>query len=666
MKRFLSLCFIFFFGLVSAQQTAYVDFKRIEADISFDKSTEVYGEVTVKFKILKATDSVYLDAIVMDFKKMDLRSLTNGLEEPAVYKAGADKILIINKFKENTDYMLRFSYAAQPKKALYFVADQIWTQGQGKYTSNWLPSIDDMNDKIEFDLSISFDNDYKVLANGIRTEIEPLSGHRSKWHYDMQAPMSSYLVALAIGKYHKKTETSTSGIPLEYYYDPKDSLKVASTYRYSKQMFDFLENEIGIPYPWEIYRQVPVQDFLYSGMENTTLTIFSDALVVDAIGFNDRNYVNVNAHELAHQWFGNLVTETNGTHHWLQEGFATYYALLAEREVFGGDYYYWRLQEYAQQLLAQENAGESTALLDPKSSSLTFYQKGCWALHVLREQVGDEAFKLAVKKYLLQNQYKNVETADFIKEVERESGQDLSAFVQVWLENVMLPQDAMVKSLKQSEFIQEYLDVSCDLYPSKCNDYLVSDISDKAKVKILSQDTYTVKLEDFNNSIEVRQAIAQKLTIIPSEFKRTYETLLNDASYVTLETALYNLWVNFPEERSKYLQQTKAIYGFSDYNVRLLWLALNLNTIEYQIDEKPAVLEELRAYTNPKLGFELRMNAFNYLKLISGFDAFSLQNLIEATGHHNWRFKQFATGLVSELNNDEKYAQMINKLKNKE
>src|SRR5690606_16540534 len=97
---------------------------------------------------------------------------------------------------------------------------------------------------------------------------------------------------------------------------------------------------------------------LYSGMENTTLTIFSDDLVVDAIAFNDRNYVNVNAHELVHQWFGNLVTAKSGEHHWLQEGFATYYALLAERDVFGIDYYYWRLYEYAQQLLAQENAGE--------------------------------------------------------------------------------------------------------------------------------------------------------------------------------------------------------------------------------------------------------------------------------------------------------------------
>ena len=93
-----------------------------------------------------------------------------------------------------------------------------------------------------------------------------------------------------------------------------------------------------------------------------------------------------------------MVTETSGTHHWLQEGFATYYALLAERDIFGDDYYYWRLYEYAQDLLEQDEAGGSTSLLDSKSSSTTFYKKGAWVLLMLRERVGDAAFKKGVKR----------------------------------------------------------------------------------------------------------------------------------------------------------------------------------------------------------------------------------------------------------------------------
>lgn len=657
MKHFLFSCLFLFFTSLYSQQVNVVDFEKIQADLNFEDQNKISGSVSVKFKIVEAVDSVYLDAIHMDFTNLELRTSNNMLLQGSDYHVEADKLIVFYDFAENENYILNFKYVAQPKKALYFIDDQIWSQGQGKYTSNWLPSIDDMNEKIEFDLSITYDADYSVLANGKLVETKAESPNQIKWHYDMEKPMSSYLVALAIGKYDKKTETSSSGIPLEYYYYPQDSTKVEPTYRYSKLMFDFLENEIGVPYPWEIYRQVPVKDFLYSGMENTSLTIFSDALVVDLIAFNDQNYVNVNAHELAHQWFGDLVTATSGEHHWLQEGFATYYALLAEREVFGEDYFYWQLYEHAQQLLKQENAGESTSLLNPKSSSLTFYQKGSWALHVLRERVGDAAFREAVKNYLEKHKFQNVETSDFIIEIEKASGQDLSEFVKIWIEDSVLPQDDMVKSLNKSAFIREFLDVSCQTYPSKCGDYLVSDISDRAKIKILSQEGYDVKLEDFNNGIKVRQAIAQKLTTIPLEFRSAYESLLKDKSYLTIETALYNLWVNFPMDRAKYLQQTSSIYGFSDYNVKLLWLVLHLNTIEYQPDKKQAVFEELRTYTDPKYSFEVRMNAFNYLKLINGFDDISIKNLMQAKKHHNWRFQQFAKRLHEELekkNNDDR------------
>lgn len=657
MKHFLFSCLFLFFTSLYSQQVNVVDFEKIQADLKFEDQNKISGSVSVKFKIVEAVDSVYLDAIHMDFTNLELRTSNNMLLQGSDYHVEADKLIVFYDFAENENYILNFKYVAQPKKALYFIDDQIWSQGQGKYTSNWLPSIDDMNEKIEFDLSITYDADYSVLANGKLVETKAESPNQIKWHYDMEKPMSSYLVALAIGKYDKKTETSSSGIPLEYYYYPQDSTKVEPTYRYSKLMFDFLENEIGVPYPWEIYRQVPVKDFLYSGMENTSLTIFSDALVVDSIAFNDQNYVNVNAHELAHQWFGDLVTATSGEHHWLQEGFATYYALLAEREVFGEDYFYWQLYEHAQQLLKQENAGESTSLLNPKSSSLTFYQKGSWALHVLRERVGDAAFREAVKNYLEKHKFQNVETSDFIIEIEKASGQDMSEFVKIWIEDSVLPQDDMVKSLNKSAFIREFLDVSCQTYPSKCGDYLVSDISDRAKIKILSQEGYDVKLEDFNNGIKVRQAIAQKLTTIPLEFRSAYESLLKDKSYLTIETALYNLWVNFPMDRAKYLQQTSSIYGFSDYNVKLLWLVLHLNTIEYQPDKKQAVFEELRTYTDPKYSFEVRMNAFNYLKLINGFDDISIKNLMQAKKHHNWRFQQFAKRLHEELekkNNDDR------------
>ena len=659
MTRFFLLVFFSCFQLVSSQQTDDVDFKKADIQLSLDVNKKsVSGLVTFYIDILKPTDSIYVDAKDMIFSEITIDG--NSVQ----YDYDLTKVWIKKKFVPANDIQLAIEFRSRPKKALYFIDNQIWTQGQGKYTSSWLPSIDDVNDKIEFDLTIGYDKDYQVIANGELLSVEENDSTKT-WRFNMNQPMSSYLVALAIGNYNKQTETSKSGVPLEYYYYPEDSTKVEPTYHYTKQMFDFLEREIGAVYPWEIYKQVPVKDFLYSGMENTTLTIFSDALVVDDIGFNDRNYVNVNAHELAHQWFGNLVTAKSGEHHWLQEGFATYYALLAERDVFGDDYYYWRLYEYANELLQQDKVGQSTALLDAKASSTTFYKKGCWSLHILREQVGDTVFKNAVKNYLTKYQFKTAETLDFIKEIETESAQDMSEFVTTWLESLTLPEDAVVKSLKRSEFMQEYFTVSCDTFPDKCPDYLVSDISDEAKVKILSQKNYQIKAEDFRNSIKVRQAIAENLQTIPLELKTNYESLLNDKSYMTIEIALYNLWINFPEDRVKYLQATKDIYGLSDLNVRQLWLVLHMNTLEYQPDKKDAMYQELLGYTSDAYGFEVRQKAFVYLKLIDAFDEMALKNLVQATSHHNWRFQQFSKQLLNELSENENYKTIIETIKNK-
>ena len=649
-KKYIPILLLFFGFSISAQQTEYVDFIRAEVEVSFKPdSTKVFGVVNYNFKILKPVDSIYIDAINMKFDYVKLN------KQLVKYRNDLNKLWLKYPFKPQENYMISFYYEAFPDKAMYFVGwdngapNQIWTQGQGKYTSNWLPSIDDMNEKIEFDIAIGFDADYRVIVNG---KLDHVSGHGNVLefntrYFDMQKPMSSYLVALAIGKYNKKVEMSKSGIPLEMYYYHEDSNKVEPTYRYTKEIFDFMENEIGFSYPWQNYKQVPVHDFMYSGMENTGTTIFSDTFVIDSTAFVDRNYITVNAHEMAHQWFGNLVTETSGTHHWLQEGFATYYALLAERQLFGDKHYYWKLYESANQLYQQDLSGNGTSLLNPKSSSLTFYERGAWVLHALREKVGDKAYRKAVIGYLKKHQYKNVETNDFIKEVEQSSKQDLSDFVKLWIENKKFPYDNALESLKQSVFIQEYLMVDCEALNSRCDYYLESTISDQAKSKIISQVPDRITPDVFKNSIKVRQAIAENLTEIPLKLKKEYESLLKDKSYKTIEAALYNLWLNFPEERSKYLNQTKNIKGFNDYNVLLLWLVLNLNTLEYQTDKKQEAYDELVSYTNPQYNVEVRIQAFKYLKLLNLCNEECKANLEEASTHYNWRMSKFAKGMLA-------------------
>ncbi|WP_179018935.1 M1 family metallopeptidase [Winogradskyella forsetii] len=649
MKKTLVLFCLFMASLSFAQQTDYVDFKSLHATLSFETdSLEVNGAIALKFKILKEVDSVFINAVGMEFEFFE--DMRNDL----IFHNDGSKLWIKSNFQVNKEYEAYFAFKAVPTKALYFMQQNnswnIWTQGQGKYTSNWLPSIDDVNDKILFDFKILFNEDYQVFSNGKLHEVRNVFNDYKEWSYKMKKPMSSYLVALAIGKYNKKTETSKSGIPLEYYYYPEDSLKVEPTYRYSKQMFDFLEEEIGFAYPWQNYKQVPVHDFLYAGMENTSLTIFSDAFVVDSIGFNDKNYVNVNAHELAHQWFGDLVTAKSGEHHWLQEGFATYYAHLAERDIFGDNHFYFKLLESAIELGKQDLSGSGTSLLNPESSSLTFYQRGAWVLHALRTKVGDKAFKQAVKNYLEKYKFDNVETSDFIQEVERVYGRSLSSFVNLWIKQKAFPVDNAFDILQQqSTYINEFLMVDCFAKSSKCAEYLKYYVSDEAKAKIISQVPELVTAETFNNGLKVRQAISKYVRQIPKSLKDDYETLLDDKSYVTIENALYNLWSSFPEDRAKYLFKTRNVVGFNDKNVRLLWIVLNLSTPFYEADNKQALFNELLSYTDEEHNADLRMNAFRYLKMIKSCNEDCMANLENAKSHHNWRLVKFAKELSEEL-----------------
>ena len=664
MKSFLYVFLAVFSSFLWGQQTKVVDFKSITANVTIQPiQKEIFGDVTYVFDVLAPTDSLFIDAQHMEISKVTLN------KQDVAFKNDGNRVWLLSPFKRSDNNKLELYYKATPKKAMYFVGweyegkHQVWTQGQGKYTSNWLPSFDDMNEKTTLDLTVSFPKDYQVIANGELIETKKADTLLA-WHYVTKNPMSNYLFAIAAGIYDKTLLCSKSGVTLELYYYPEDSLKVEPTYRYTEQIFNLLESEIGVPYPWENYKQIPVADFLYAGMENTSATIFSDAYVVDAIGFVDRNYVNVNAHELAHQWFGDLVTETSGTHHWLQEGFATYYALLAERDVFGNDYYKMRLYEYAKELQAQDANGLSTALLNPKSSSTTFYKKGAWLLHALRVEVGDNAFKLAVKRYLEAHQFENVDTDDFIKQVKLASGKNLDAFFDLWLNSKTFPMDYVLSHSKDdmSFYMKQFEDLNC---MAEHDDQFLLNPSKfyfEKQQLLLKHPELITEAVMLKNGVEVRQTIAQVLTKIPSELQETYETLLNDKSYQTQEMALYNLWVNFPEQRSMYLEQTKDYIGFNSKNIRQLWLVLALSTPEFKPENNQNYLEELMRYTSPEYDFEVRELAFSYIEALQLYNEETISNILQATHHHNWRLSKMAKQLLSGLEQNPKYTSILNQL----
>ena len=652
-----------------AQQTDKVDFIKCDAFVSPNTSEKsISGTITYEFKVKKAIDTIKIDAKSMEFSEV----MING--KSVKFKNSGKTLDLFEGFKKEKN-KLTFRYSAKPKQTLYFTGDfsngtgQIWTQGQGRYTSHWLPSFDDVNEKVIFNISIAFKENFEFFSNGnfkssILTETANLK------YFHMQKPMSSYLVMLAIGNFEKQTATTQSGTPLEFYLDKNDISKFEPTYRYSKEMFDYLEQEIGVKYPWGIYRQVPVRDFLYAGMENTTSTIFAQDFVVDSIGFNDRNYVNVNAHELAHQWFGDLITAQSGKHHWLQEGFATYYALLAERHLFGDDYFYEELNDYAEQL-KRASKTDTIPVMNEKASSLSFYKKGAWALHVMREDIGAKNFQKAVKKYLKKYQYKNVNTDDFLKIVKDVSGYDVENFKKVWLEKPGFEMEIAQKYLSKNKFIQDYFALKKSKKSlSELTEILKSDAYYPIKQYIVYQ-TRNIPFEErkviletalATNDILVRRAVAESTPVIPEAFRLQYETLLEDNSYQTKEVALMNLWNNFPDNRLYYLAQTKGIIGNNDKSFRLTWLALAMNSEKLQEKVKATSYNQLLDFASENYESSVRQNALELLLQLNPNDEKVIELLFKATMHHKWQFTKFGRDNVRRLLKNQEYRTKVEQL----
>jgi aminopeptidase N len=644
--------FLFISTFAFAQQTKSVDFKTVNGQISINPNTKsVTGAVAYTFEVIQSLDTIKIDAQNMTFSEVKLN------KKKIPFATNGKELLLIYPFQKGKNH-IQFSYEAKPKQTMYFVGSevtsnlQIWTQGQGKYTSHWFPSFDDVNEKVIFNMDVTFDSKYQVVSNGVlKNKIE--NHNVTHWSYQMKKPMSSYLLMLAIGKFDKSSLKAKSGIPLEMYISPKDAAKQEPTYRYSKEIFDYLEKEIGVKYPWKIYRQVPVSEFLYAGMENTSSTLFTTRYVVDAIGFEDRSYINVNAHELAHQWFGDLITAQSGKDHWLQEGFATYYALLAEKAIYGDDYFYSKLYESSMQL-KQASKTDTVPVLHAKASSLTFYQKGAWALHVLREGIGEKAFRKSVKNYLKKYAYQNVTTQNFFDEIKKVSDYDLDNFSKIWLESSGFNSEIANGLLVKNKAMQVQLEVAKLRNKPLAEKYaffektLQSDVYFTVKSSIVGQ-LMKEKFEDKKQllrlalqtqNIQVRQAVASTLQKIPEEFRAEYETLLDDKSYQTQEFALYYLWNSFENKRAVYLDKTKDWVGFNDFNLRILWLSLAVSTPEY-IGNKETYVQELVNYSSPNYEATTRQNALEYLINFNVINEAILKNLVNATTHHMWQFSKF-------------------------
>lgn len=664
--------FLLLSSITLAQQTRLVDFKTMQAQLEINPvKRNVKGNITYSFEVKDKVDTIRIDAQKMAFFDVKINGKT------VSFKDNKRQLLLFDGYKQGSN-ILTFSYEAFPTQTMYFVnwdfnrqidtpeevQGQIWTQGQGKFTSHWLPSFDDVNEKVEFSIEVTFQKSFEVVSNGDLIK-KQTKGDDIVWSYRMNHPMSSYLVMLAIGHFSKKQTVTNSLTPLEFYYEAEDQNKVEPTYRYSREIFDYLESKIGVPYPWKIYRQVPVRDFLYAGMENTTATIFSRDFVVDSIGYNDHSYLNVNAHELAHQWFGDLVTAQSSKDHWLQEGFATYYALLAERSIHGEDYFYNKLYNISRQVL-EASKTDTIPVLNEKASSLSFYQKGALALFVLNQAIGDQKFDLAVKNYLNKYAYQNVTTNDFLDEIKNVALFNTAFFRKRWLESAEFPAEDM-SVLLNNNFLKQYLELQKHpLLVTKDKAAILEIMKSDAYYPIKEMLIYQAVSQPFEDKeflldaaldsgdFHLRQAVATSLTKIPESFRERYETLLEDPSYETREVALLNLWKQFPLQQKRYIDLSEKWIGFQDKNLKLLHLYLAYLTSADQ-KEKIKIYLELLSYTGTNFDSNVQQQALQKLLNLEIYTEDVFRSLAYGIGHHRWQYVKFCKDNIRKLIKEQKY-----------
>lgn len=452
------LCFFLAFPL-SAQQNR-PNFNRIRAydvqhyiiRVSFDRAEKtVFGDTTIQLKPLQNEfKELAFDADRLNFESIKLEPSGKDL----TFRQAGEKIFIaLDKSYSPADLIsVRLKYSVKPKTGVIFVDEkrekgkitrpaQIWTQNQPEDAHRWFPSYDFPDDKATSEEFITVKNDETAIGNGELIKITENADGTKTFHYKMPVRHSTYLTSFVVGNY-SKVSGSYKNIPLGFYVYPGKESIVSDAFGKTKDILRILEDLTGIDFPFNKYDQTLVANFKqFSAMENITATTFYDKDVILVETDSGKKLVeDTVAHELAHSWFGNLVTCRNWAELWLNEGFATYMEAAYREKMYGRKEYLRLIQEDVYEHFYEEKRrslhhGLFNLLARPDDSifDTTTYQKGGVVIHMLRETIGDKAFWKAVHAYLARHKFENVETPDLQNAMEEASGKNLDWFFGQWV-----------------------------------------------------------------------------------------------------------------------------------------------------------------------------------------------------------------------------------------
>jgi len=341
---------------------------------------------------------------------------------------------------------IRVRYRATPRRGMYFLAPdehvadrprQVWTQCQDEDARHIFPCIDKPHIKQTTELRVQAPAGWTCLSNGELTS-DAKAQKKGIFHFRLDEPHPSYLFTLVAGEF-ASIEEEVDGIPLAYLVPRGREADGRRTFARTPDMIRHFGEKLGVRYPWRRYSQVVVSDFIFGGMENTTATTMYEHILLDDRATLDITSDDLIAHELAHQWFGDLVTCRDWSHAWLNEGFATFMEHVDREHHLGRDEYEHSVQVDLESYISEARGRYRRPIVcqDYEAPIDIFdrhlYEKGGLVLHLLRRELGDEVFWRGVGTYLNRHARGVVETRDLARALEDVSGRSLERFFEQWV-----------------------------------------------------------------------------------------------------------------------------------------------------------------------------------------------------------------------------------------
>ncbi|MEC8024362.1 MAG: M1 family aminopeptidase [Myxococcota bacterium] len=391
-----------------------------------------------------------LHQITLDCRALDIDTVwLHGQEQPIAFDHDGEHLVIgLPQAASRLDVVtLSVKYRVdEPAMGLYFVGPteaapsrlpHIWSQNQDDDAPFWIPCIEDPGMKFTTSASITVPEGLTALSNGVLASSEKTLDGAVVWRWQQTTPIPVYLFAVVVGPFIE-TRDESEGVEIVWYCLPGREESARRAFGKTRQMVDFFEEFLGVPYPYARYAQVAVSEFVFGGMENATLTVITERALPSARAYPEYTADGLVAHELAHQWFGDLVTCREWAHAWLNEGFATYMDMVFREHDLGRDEFHFAMLRLARGYYAEAARYQRPLVSRLYEAPLDLfdrhlYHKGAWVLHMLRARLGDDAFRRALRIYLTRFSHNQAETHDFRRAVEDATGERLTAFFECWV-----------------------------------------------------------------------------------------------------------------------------------------------------------------------------------------------------------------------------------------